>query len=221
MSIARVRNRSTRAVSSRSLVYRRSFERHVHSLIASAYRALNSASLHTNEETDITGRLVAAINDVLNSRGGPRWKSQFCVKDDPPVGRKGGRSRSRVDIEFERTSPLPRPHFRFEAKRLRSSKCVGLYLGAEGLRCFISRKYAGDDATAGMLGYVQVADVEQWKAKIQSRLRNSGADYQMRPIPAPWASETVIKDRAITFSSVHSRKRSADITISHTLLRFY
>ena len=155
------------SASSTTKVYRQSFVNHVHALVRMGYQALATETLNTSEEPDITGQLVAAINDILSARSGPSWRSHFCVKDDPPVGRSGGRSRPRVDIEFERTSPMPRPHYQFEAKRLHSGHCIGRYLGDDGLRSFITQRYALGDAEAGMLGYVQAPDGATWATRIQ------------------------------------------------------
>lgn len=202
-------------------MYRRSFITRVHQLVAMGYEALDPKVLTSADETDITGQLVAAINDVLNARQGPAWRSHFAVKDDPPVGRKGGRARPRVDIEFERTSPSPRPHYQFEAKRLHSNRCIGRYLGAEGLRCFITKRYAAADLDAGMLGYVQKADNDAWAMRIQKRLLSSRADYQMRAVTTPWPTESLCSGAARRFHSTHIRKGTADIAVSHTLLRFY
>src|SRR5690242_1243645 len=106
MPIARPRTASARGAartsSKRTDIYRRSFVRHVHELIGMAYLRMTPSALKSAEEPDITGQLVASIKDVLNDRIGPSWRHHFCVRDDPPVGRKGGKSRPRVDIEFER-----------------------------------------------------------------------------------------------------------------------
>jgi hypothetical protein len=194
---------------------------HVHELVSIAYLRVDTASLSSAEEPDITGRLVAAIKDVLNARSGPSWRSHYCVRDDPPVGRAGGRSRPRVDIEFERTSPLPRPQFQFEAKRLHSPSCVGRYLGSEGLQRFITKRYATNDEDAGMLGYVQNSDSQAWGLRLQQRMRSSMSQYQMRTIATPWPTQSIVANRGVRFHSVHARKTGADIAISHTLLRFY
>ena len=73
---------------------------------------------------------------------------------------KLGKSRPRVDIEFERVVRGKRPRLRFEAKRLNSATghTVAKYLGEEGLGCFLSGKYPMMHAEAGMLGYVQGED---------------------------------------------------------------
>lgn len=209
------------SVSSTAKVYRRSFVKHVHALVEMGYHALTAGTLSSSEEPDITGQLVAAINDTLSARSGPSWRSHFCVKDDPPVGRVGGRSRPRVDIEFERTSPMPRPHYQFEAKRLHSSGCVGRYLGADGLQSFITQRYAPDDAEAGMLGYVQVPYAGAWAKKIQQRIRTAPSLYKMGTVVTPWPTKAISGNRGVRFHSAHSRNGAAVIAVSHTLLRFY
>lgn len=202
-------------------VYQRSFVKHVHTLVEIGYRALAADKLCASEEPDITGQLVAAINDALSARSGPSWRSHYCVKDDPPVGRVGGRSRPRVDIELERTSPVPRPHYRFEAKRLHSGGCVGRYLGAEGLLNFITQRYARGDAEAGMLGYVQVPTAGEWATQIQKRLRRRASLYRMNAAEDPWPIKTIAGNRGVRFHSTHTRKGDGRIAVSHTLLRFY
>lgn len=221
MSIVRsARARASTATSSLRDAYRRSFVRHVHELIRAGYSSLDSERLQGADETDITGRLVAGVNQFLNKRGGPSWRIHFCVKDDPPVGAIGGRKRARVDIEFERTSPLPRPHFRFEAKRLHTRQCVSRYLGRNGLKCFTSKRYAADDDEAGMLAYVQTPADTHWRTQLQNALTKSPTKYRMRPAPNPWPVEPV-NSGGLSFSSIHTRRRGRDLKVVHTLLRFY
>ena len=208
-------------LSSSASVYQQSFANHVHTLVEMGYQELAAETLNTAHEPDITGQLVAAINDILGSRSGPSWRSHYCVKDDPPVGRIGGRSRPRVDIEFERTSPMPRPHYQFEAKRLGSPGCVGRYLGSDGLRSFITQRYAAGDAEAGMLGYVQVPDSTIWATRIQQQLQTASSLYQMTTAVTPWSTQAIAGNRGVRFHSTHLRKRNVVIAVSHTLLRFY
>ena len=145
-------------------IYQGKLRKHAHTLIDMGYRKLNRQDYAASQEEDITGELVKSIRQVLECDSPPPWGIYYAVHDDPPlnVSGKQGKHRPRVDIEFERTHPGPRPRFRLEAKRLRKGQDVSSYLGPDGLGCFTSGKYPLTHPEAGMIGYIQSDDESTW-----------------------------------------------------------
>lgn len=122
--------------------FREAFVRKCHRLVGLAYLTLNRESLQTAEETEITGDLVLAMEELLDRIPPPRGMRNLVVFDDPPqnTGRRRGRKRLRVDIEVRANEVGPKPRFRFEAKRLMSSRSVSAYLGKERLADVYTRR---------------------------------------------------------------------------------
>src|SRR5581483_2390114 len=87
----------------------------------------------------------------LNDPASPDWCDMIDILDDPPIpgGGRTGRGRWRPDLIFKSMERRPRPTYHFEAKRLRAQGNVKEYLGADGLGCFISGKYASESDEAG------------------------------------------------------------------------
>ena len=67
------------------------------------YARLTPENFATSEETVITGELVRAMYDVMESADAPSWFVHYELpKDDHPMNVPGrqGKSRPRIDIEF-------------------------------------------------------------------------------------------------------------------------
>jgi hypothetical protein len=197
---------------------------HAHWLIAEGYERMDKAAFAQAQEPAITGELVREMRSFLESgSGAPTWVSFFSIHDDPPlnVGGRLGRSRPRVDIEFERIAAGKRPRLRFEAKRLRSATrhTVARYLGEEGLGCFLTGKYPATHGEAGMLGYAQSDDEVTWAERIASRLSRDEAKYGT--VPPPFAPQVVHAALRHTYVSHHLLAEGAvPIVIHHVMLRF-
>jgi len=90
------------------------------------------------QEPVITGDLVNAIDSVLSERIEP-WMSMFSVHDDPPIHdrKRKGKRRRRVDLRLDSGEFSPRARFQFECKRLDGRHTIKIYLGFEGLGCFL------------------------------------------------------------------------------------
>lgn len=211
-----VRRRSPRA--SAANAYRMSFVTRVHTLVAVGYARLDPQDLASREETEITGMLVDAIDEYLQSTQAPTWAHRFAVHDDRPLTSMGklGKSRPRVDIELERTQRGPRPSFQFEAKRLYASGSVAAYVGDDGLGCFTSGRYAADHATAGMLGYVQSETVSAWTAKVEKGIRKAKKKLRIIDKCACWTSVKLTGHAS--YRSAH-RRNPTPITVYHTFLK--
>lgn len=179
---------------------------HAHELVALGYQRMNNSRYVDWEEPAITGELIRFIREVMESDSAPAWAVYYAIGDDPPlnVAERYGKSRSRVDIEFERTGVRgPRPRLRFEAKRLGKTKehTVSAYLGADGMGCFISGKYPLTHEEAGMLGYVQSGSEKEWSDQVENALTKKGPAYST--VPPPYQQQNVCSLK-YTYVSHHS-----------------
>ncbi|MFH1137762.1 MAG: hypothetical protein V1816_16970 [Pseudomonadota bacterium] len=197
---------------------------HAHELIAGGYRLLDAPSFATQEETAITGELVRCMKEFMESNEASGWAVHYDIAEDPPLNVAGrlGKSRPRVDIEFLRTgAPGARPRLLFEAKRLQQSSghTVGVYLGRDGLGCFLSGKYPITHGEAGMLGYIQSGSESEWSNKIEKALSDHGERYGVTP-PA-FQPRQLCSLKHTYLSRHHGRQGSGYITIHHVLLLFH
>ncbi len=202
--------------------FREAFVRKCHRLVGLAYLTLNRESLQTAEETEITGDLVLAMEELLDRIPPPRGMRNLVVFDDPPqnTGRRRGRKRLRVDIEVRANEVGPKPRFRFEAKRLMSSRSVSAYLGKDGLQMYIRGEYAAEQDDAGMLGYVQTGEPVAWAAQLDARLREKPVQHAVCA-GGQWNSCSLADEIPLTFRSVHDRLSiGRPLVIFHTLLDF-
>ena len=183
MGCQRVRRRSLGGRPADAAAYRRKFVATVHRVLALASRRLAPATLAQREETDITGVLVEEMRTVVQNRSCPTGATNFSIHDDQPVSGTGveGKRRPRIDIVVERTGLGPRPLFHFEAKRLHRSDSVAAYMGAEGMECFLSGKYAQTEPDAGMLGYVQQDTPKTWTTRLAESFAARGMQLDPHP----------------------------------------
>ena len=208
--------------SSNSVLLRRVFVRRVHELVLLGYARMNRSAYSKSQEPVITGDLVNAIDSVLSERVDP-WMSMFSVHDDPPINddKRKGKSRRRVDLRLDSGGFSPRARFQFECKRLGKRHTVKIYLGAEGLGCFLRGDYATDDDQAGMIGYVQSGDIGDWGTRIEKELMETPDFYAM----VPRTKFTVGMPRSNVSHKYHSKHHRATlgraIVIDHVLLSFY
>lgn len=201
---------------------RRVFVRRVHQLVQLGYDRLTPSAYGKAEEPSITGDLVEAIDNVLSERGQP-WMIVFSVHDDPPEndGRRKGKRRRRVDVRIDSGAFRPRARFRFESKRLGRRHSVKVYLGAEGLGCFLRGDYAREDDQAGMLGYVQSGNLGEWGNRIAQELAKTPALYAVDP-ETPLSLGATWSTGSQAYHSRHYRTAvGRPVFIDHILLIFY
>lgn len=202
--------------------YRSAFRRRCHDLLAIGYAKLDAASFQKKEEPVISGELVLAINESIESQEAPSWAAHFIVLDDPPVNalRRSGKRRRRVDFEMIKTLRGPRPRFHFEAKRLHRSDSVSEYLGPKGIELLLNGEYAADQPDAGMLGYVQNGEPRAWAGKIGTKLRADREKYRMKD-GDDFEEQQLTSALKDTYLSKHDRPAvGKPIAIFHTFLWF-
>lgn len=185
------------------------------------YERLVPAALVNEQEPTITGFLVDAIDKVLSDRA-QSWMTAFSVHDDPPINddRRKGKRRKRVDLRVDSGRFKPRARFRFEAKRLGKRHPVTIYLGTEGLGCFLRGDYAREEDEAGMLGYVQRGDLDDWGRKIGDELAKSLSIHASDPA-LPFSGHSFPPTPSLrTYRSQHHRATvQRSIILIHTLLK--
>jgi hypothetical protein len=132
-----------------------------------------------------------------------------------------GKRRRRVDLRLDSGAFIPRARFQFECKRLVRRHTVKIYLGSDGLGCFLRGDYAKDDDQAGMIGYVQSGDLGDWGTRIERELMKTPDVYAM----VPGTKFVTWMPRSITCHKYHSQHHRATlgraIVIDHMLLSFY
>ena len=205
-------------------VYAKQLNLHAHILIAEAYTKIDFQSFVTSEETTITGELVRRMREYLESYEAPSWGVYYSIGDDSPLSVDGkyGKYRPRIDIEVERTGIRgTRPRLRFEAKRLgkTSGHTVSTYLGPDGMGCFISGKYPLTHDEAGMLGYLQSDNENEWSNKIENALVKGSDRYHV--VSPPYRKQKICSLEHTYLSHHFCDSRTTVISIHHILLRFY
>ena len=190
--------------------------------VAEGYARMDAARYADAEEPAITGELVAQMRRFLESGEAPEWADRYSVHDDPPLdvpGRQGKR-RPRVDVEVECLAPGRRPRLRFEAKRLKPSgnRAVSVYLGSEGLGCFLAGRYPLTHGEAGMLGYVQCDDKAIWADRIGQALAERAPEHAV--LDPPFREETISGCPCRVHASRHRTGAGQEIDVCHVLLPF-
>ncbi|MFC2006287.1 hypothetical protein ACFLVG_04995, partial [Chloroflexota bacterium] len=171
-------------------------------------------------ETAITGFIAEAIEDrfLINS---PPWLGHYCVKDDPPVRKKGasGRSRPRSDLIIQ-ANFIGRPEYIFEAKRLsKNGFGTDKYIGREGMCRFVNGLYAQRYNEAGMLGYVQSDSLAHWQSKIKGAIDSHAASLCLK---SAQRDEMVLREFPLEWVSEHERAHlGRPINVYHILLDFF
>ena len=202
--------------------YRRAFLSRVHEVLEGGYRRLDPARYATEEEPAITGELRREMKAYLREAAAPPWADNFFVQEEEPVndGVRKGKSRSRVDIGVECSTPRPGASFSFEAKRLARGYAVGKYLGLEGLGCILCGQYAREDDDAGMIGYVQDDHPVYWAQQIEKSIRQDRAAYEVLG-DQWWRAHAFENGPTHVYASTHGRSSVGHpVTVYHSLLLF-
>lgn len=202
--------------------YSGAFLKDVHQLLAWGYEdARQAGKIHAAaQEEDITGEIVRAIKRRLDDPATPRKYTTHYFVDDESHERdsdKSGKKRQRIDIVAVCSAKLPRPEFMFEAKLLRKNGFpVSLYVGDEGMLCFIRNEYAASYPAAAMIGYLQSDDANRWFNELERVFSNDVAG-DLR-IKLPLRKVKVLAPLEEEWISEHGRVNNNDIQLFHILL---
>jgi hypothetical protein len=175
----------------------------------------------TGEEV-VTEELVVAIIEAIEAPGADSWMQRYHVVDDVRVRhpQKRGKKRPRVDIEITNMRPGRQPRLHFEAKRLCRGHAVGQYIGRKGLGCIIAADYARDHDDAGMLGYVQSGNSDDWATKIEKKLLGNRNVHHVVE-GSVWETSELTPELTHVFRTQHNRPSLArPVVVYHTLLLF-
>jgi hypothetical protein len=221
------RSYQRRSASANRSDYEQLFIRRVHDLIKWGYDRLCASAYATKEETDITGDLAEAIENILDYPN-EDWMQFYSVYDDPPINesitatRRKGKWRRRVDIKLISSNVSPRTRFCFEAKRLGKGNPVSRYLGPKGLGCFLNGSYAGAEQRGGMLGYVQSDDEQIWAAKIDKAFTSSPNSFCLQTKQSHFRLNQTSAQLRHTYVSDHRRTTDGkQLQIYHSFLIFH
>lgn len=207
--------------SGRLIAFSENFRYRAHELIALGYADACGRIESTDDEPDITSRIVEAIQDRLDGteEERPSWYAVFSVSDNPRVAQPGktGKSKPQIDILI-RCGNLPCPTYHFEAKRLcRPGFPASRYTRGGGMyESFVQGTYAARYPEAGMIGYVQSELPTDWKLKIQKQIV---ADSELLALEGDPEDSAVHPAFPHEWRSRHRRPEVGTmITIYHLLL---
>lgn len=215
------RETTSSANSGNKPIYQTSFVRRSHEVLKMGYDRLDPPKYVGHDEEDITGELVRSMQDALQDRSAPKWAKNFWAVEETRVHdpTRLGKRRRRIDIEILKSQQGPRPRFRFEAKRLQDTASRRDYLGDDGLGCFLDGRYAREDDTAGMLGYVQADSIKFHAEEIEKAMARDLEAYAVEA-DGQWKVCKIVGSLA-SFETKHHRTGSLPtITLLHTLLSF-
>lgn len=207
-------------------LYRPAFAHNCLLLIVRAHQALETRSLPSAEEPEITGLLVKRAKDLAEMEDADPWLEHLEIIDDPPqndIPDRLGKARPRIDIEFVRTGKGKRPRFHVEAKRLYRSDSIGEYFGAKGLEMFLNGTYAAQWPSVGMLGYVQSEDGATWLEGLSRGFFSRKTKLSVCADQPSWRSAGWTGDGLTTVhESCHNRTPQVlgKIEIYHLVLEF-
>lgn len=185
------------------------------------YDRLTPSEFSDSQEEDITGELTRAIDSVLDNPEAS-WMRFLSIHEEPRIHstRRKGKRRRRLDIRIDSSMVSPRSRLRFEAKRLGPNHGVSKYLGTDGLQCFLDGRYARDDTTGGMLGYVQEGTCKEWAQKIGASITKEGKKLHLTKTGS-WRSVKITDRVPFTYHTGHNRPQVGNpMEIYHTLLCF-
>ena len=141
-----------------------------HLLLAWGYSDTRRELSLARDEYDITDLLANAMDRRIDDPRTPERFTLYSVHNERPISPTGelGKDRLKLDIQIERCGVRPKPHYTFEAKRLRDDEKAGVsdslsqYLGDKGVGRFVASRYEGESPEAAMLGCIQAHDADVW-----------------------------------------------------------
>jgi len=198
-----------------------------HQLLSRGYSDSKAKLSKAKDEYELTGLLADSIEARIDSPTTPERFMLYSVHNEKPISPGGelGKKRPRLDIQIQRHGARPKPHFTFEAKRLRddrtcsASESMKEYLGNKGLGRFIEGLYSAESSEAAMLGCVQAHDSAFWFQQVEDAFDedtvNGGTLYAVT-VPLTWAG--VLADFPDERSSTHKRRSGDTIKLFHVFI---
>jgi len=181
------------------------------------------ARISANEEEDTITQYIKEEIDAItqdayqnDNSSYPRWCKNFLADDQVPISgtHRIGKHRLKADFRITFHKQNQKADAFFEAKRLYIKSGASIYIGKDGMGCFLDGSYPSPRGNAYMLGYVQNKDIHTWKQDISKALANNKDQHGF------------IKDFALDFSSpipqewatLHRTKTTGDIIFYHILI---
>jgi hypothetical protein len=196
--------------------YNYGFRRDSHQLLAWGHQdALPQIHCDLMEE-EITGLIVAAIEQRLDDPTTPEKFDRYSVDEEKPIAIEGrtGKNRRRLDLVVVSGQSRPRPKYIFEAKRLRKNGYpIGKYIGEDGLQCFSKGVYASQYPEAAMVAYIQSDTASYWEKELKRTIND---DLSCTKQPSEKVS--VVESIPDVWISQHKREQSSSIIVYHIFL---
>jgi hypothetical protein len=198
-----------------------------HQLLSWGYSDIRSQLAIAKDEYEITGLLADGMEARIDSPATPERFMYYSVHNERPIspGDELGKQRPKLDIQIQRNNVRPKPHFTFEAKRLRDDGICSIndtmrkYLGGEGIGRFLIDYYSAESMEAAMLGCIQAHDAEFWFEKVSLAFDadtiNGGVLYALT---SPLEYAHVIADFPDERMSGHMRNSGSEIKLFHLFI---
>ena len=192
---------------------------HALMLVSFGYARMTPERFATEEEDTITGELTKEMKAAVEEETAPEWTDHYSISEQVRVNTaaKEGKARPIVDVEFERHKRGPRPRLCFEAKRLGPNHSAGNYFGDGGLEAFVTGYYNRTHEDAGMLGYVQSLNEEEWEIKLSVESKRRAA---VLGITQGWMEFPCAGCPSYTFYTRHRDDAGGNLSVYHVLLGF-
>ncbi|MGH7824865.1 MAG: hypothetical protein ACREQ7_06775 [Candidatus Binatia bacterium] len=198
-----------------------------HLLVAWGYTDTRDKLQKARDECDITSLLADAMDRRINDPRTPERFTLYSVHNERPISPTGelGKERPKLDIQIERCGVRPKPHYTFEAKRLRDddkatvSDSLAHYLGDEGVGRFVADRYEAESAEAAMLACIQAHDAEVWLGHVARAFAEDVTSGRNRlKIVEQLRRCHIIAELPDEASTIHRRVRGSAIRLLHIFL---
>lgn len=207
--------------------YKKVFVRRVHQLLDMAYAGMKPVrKWGLKAEEDISGELSRLIDEALDSLSQP-WMKFFSLEaerhvDEPKIPfskRRLGKRRRRMDFRFRCRLRKPVLRFVYEAKLLSDSGAYQDLIGENGLGRFLTKKYAAEDACAGLLGFVVNGNMDGEAAKVAAALKADPKKYRI-VTNGMWKEHRWTGLSLQSHCTCHSRRKDDVFEVYHTFMKF-
>lgn len=223
-----MRKRQPTSSNENHAAYQKAFVRRVHQLLDIAYTSMKPVrKWGFKAEEDISGELARLIDEALDSLSQP-WMKFFSLEaerhvDEPKVPfskRRLGKKRRRMDFRFRCRLRKPVLRFVYEAKLLSDSGAYQDLIGENGLGRFLTKKYAAEDACAGLLGFVVNGNMDDEAAKVAVALKADPKRYRI-VTNGTWKEHRWLGLSLQSHRTFHSRRKDDVFEVYHTFMKFY